>query len=289
MTVNLFAACREGVEVTAKRVPLAQGVQHVVSDMFEEQERAFWQGITEEVPFDGDWKAESNEVLKLRAEEARVFVEPLESNALSVPVIDTAEFAQEGIRGLFVRSHSGDGVGALVQLFTAAQVLSRRFPLILEGNRFQRMSQPAFTFTTKLMCVVRGDVVWFKSYANLRKVLGNMGQYLRAATDGELRAFGRGDVFSVEDEDSFIAEADETVRKLVCGIVGAKTLESYSGDEIEAAARSVGIQMARRNGRLMLPTEKFEMKKVLRFLDDGLYEAPLTRRRYMTNSKRPVA
>jgi hypothetical protein len=35
-----------------------------------------------------------------------------------------------------------------------------------------------------------------------------------------------------------------------------------------------------------MPTERAEIKKLLRFLDDGLYQAPLTGTRYITNSKR---
>jgi hypothetical protein len=38
-----------------------------------------------------------------------------------------------------------------------------------------------------------------------------------------------------------------------------------------------------------MPTDRKSIKQLLRFLDDGIYEASLTAKRYITNSKRPLA
>ncbi|MGO4836899.1 hypothetical protein AB4144_32105, partial [Rhizobiaceae sp. 2RAB30] len=63
-------------------------------------------------------------------------------------------------------------------------------------------------------------------------------------------------------------------------------LGNHAVNQIEAACNAVGMAVTVNNGRLVMPTDRAEIKKLLRFLDDGLYEAPLTKVRYVTNSKR---
>ena len=40
--------------------------------------------------------------------------------------------------------------------------------------------------------------------------------------------------------------------------------------------------------KIKVPTDRAGLKQLLRFLDDGLYEASLSGQRYVTNSKKKV-
>ena len=287
--LNLFAACRNNGQLLVKRVPLDRSVQEAVEEMFTRQERQFRENVTDEVPFDGDWKAESNEVLTLGVPgEARVFVDVMKENAIAIPTIDTSNFDQEGIRALFTTSETGGKSVVLIQLFTIAQVLSRKFPLVMRGNTFRELTDPSFAFGAKLEGIIEDDVLKFKSFFNVRKIIGSMSAHFRAATDKEMREFAAHESIEVENVESFIELADETTRKLVRAVAEAKTLDKYSTTSVVEAARSVGVELNARGDRLVLPTKRAELKRVVRFLDDGLYEAPLTRRRYETNSKKLV-
>jgi hypothetical protein len=42
------------------------------------------------------------------------------------------------------------------------------------------------------------------------------------------------------------------------------------------------------NAKIEVPEERAGLKQLLRFLDDGLYEAPLSGERYVTNSKQKL-
>ncbi len=152
---NLFAACRQNGQIIAKRVPLDRNAQKEVRSMFARQEAQFREDVTDEVQFDGGWKADDNEVLTLEVpSDAAVLVETVETNALSIPIIDTGNIEREGIGGLFTKSDSnGEGSVVLVQLFTAAQVLSRRYPLIMRGNTFEKLVDAAFAVGSKLECI----------------------------------------------------------------------------------------------------------------------------------------
>ena len=286
---NLFAACQHNGRLLAKRVPLDSSVQEAMELMFASQEEEFRRVGNEEVPFDGGWKADENEVLVVQApEDAAVFVEAVTANPISVPVIDTRNFVDEGIRGLFTKSEQSEKCIVLVQLFTAAQVLSRRFPLILRGDAFRQLREAAFAFGTKLECIIEDERIKFKSFANLRKIIGSMSEHLRAATDEEMRQFAQHDRIEVSDVEAFIELTDETTRKLVRAVDGAGTLDEYSAYSIVEAAASVGLELESKGDRIVLPMNRGDLKNVVRFLDDGLFEAALTKRRYVTNSKRPV-
>ena len=86
MPQNLFAACRINKELKAKRVHLDRSVQQDIETIFKDQEADFRQDVTDEINFDGDWKPEPNEFLTIDIpREAQIFVEAINSNAVSVP------------------------------------------------------------------------------------------------------------------------------------------------------------------------------------------------------------
>lgn len=65
MTQNLFAACQINGELVAKRVSLSEEVRQSIVDLFREQEKEFLDGVTEEIPYRGNWKPDKEELLIL--------------------------------------------------------------------------------------------------------------------------------------------------------------------------------------------------------------------------------
>jgi hypothetical protein len=61
-----------------------------------------------------------------------------------------------------------------------------------------------------------------------------------------------------------------------------------SVDDILEKANGLGLNLEAEGEKIVMPTDKKDIKKLLRFLDDGIYEAPLSTKKYMTNSKRPL-
>ncbi len=289
---NLFAACRANARVVVKRIRLDRHVQEAIQQVFADQERSFRRNVTEEVEFDGGWKAEPNEILTLKIpDDARVFLEAAEQNPTSIPTLDTKNFASEGIRALFTTTRNTANNGrpiVLIQLFRATQLLSTKWLLILRGDVFTRMEKAAFTVGQKLECIIEDERVKFKSFHNVRQIIGSMGKEFRAATEQEMHAFAAHASIVVDDVEGFVSRADETVRKMVRTIAVAGLLEEFAPNRIIEAGKHVGFNLDESSGRIVLPNNVKELKRVLHFLNDGLYRAPLTKRRYITNSKRPV-
>lgn len=156
-----------------------------------------------------------------------------------------------------------------------------------DGNAFRRLSDPAFSLDTGLTCVIEDGKVKFRSFHKLRAIINLIDVY-RAATDQEVQDFAAHAHFEITNAGSFLAAADQTIRKLVHAIGRSGTLGAYTVPQIETACGAVGVAVTVNNGRLVMPDDRADIKKLLRFLDDGLYEAPLTGQRYITNSKRPA-
>lgn len=285
MTQNLFAACRTDEEgLIVKRVRVTQPVQQQIEQLFLGQEQAFMQGITEEVDFDGAWKPDANEILSIdMPDEATVFTTAIAANPMSLPDIDAANISDESVRALFV----GDADRILIQRFAPPQILSRRFSLLLDNNTFKRLEDPAFALDVRLTCLIRGGKIKFKSFHSLRQIIDLFDLY-QEATDDVLTEFAGEPVLDVADDDQFKQNADQTCRKLIYAIARSGVLERHSADEIATAAQGVGLEVAVNDGKISVPLDRRGLKQLLRFLDDGLYEASLSGQRYVTNSKRQV-
>ena len=93
MPQNLFAACRtHDGQLIAKRVRLDANVQQAVEAVFAEQEVAFRQGVTDEVPFDGSWTPNEDEFLTIDVPaEAQVFADTVNANACLLYTSDAAD------------------------------------------------------------------------------------------------------------------------------------------------------------------------------------------------------
>ena len=288
MPQNLFGACREKGRLIAKRVRLDNDVQQAVENIFDEQEEQFRRGVVDEVEFDGSWKPDDNEILVVDAPaEAGVFFRTIEANAVAIRDIDTARFEQEGIRALFTGVANGGATKVLIQQFSGRQMLSRRFSLLQHGNAFRRLRDSAFTFDSSLTCIAEEGKLKFKSYHKMRGIV-DLSDIYRTATDQEVQDFAGHATFDLERPDAFLALADQTMRKLVHAITRSSTLDNYDAGHIQAAADTVGMPLEVVHGKIVMPTERREIKTFLQFLDDGLYRASLTGQRYVTNSKRPA-
>ena len=288
MPQNLFVACRVGNELIAKRVRIDFSVQQAIEDVFTDQERQFRNGVTDEVEFDGSWKPEENEVLVMDIpQDAQVFVNTIIVNAVAIPELDTASFDHENIKALFTGSVNNGATKVLIQQFSPRQVLSRRFSLLQDGNAFRRMTDQAFSLDNSLACIAEDGKLKFKSFHKMRSV-ANLGDTYRVATNQEVQKFADHASFEVVDQAAFLETSDQISRKLIHAINRSGRLDTHTVPQIELAAKAVGIEINTNGGRIVMPTNRAEVKRLLRFLEDGLYEAPLSGQRYITNSKRPV-
>lgn len=283
---DYFALCVVGEAQSIKRITLTQDVQAQVDALFDQQEVAFLDGIDEEVEFDGDWKPDDDQILVCDiTDSAQAVQDAINGNALALPELDAANFMNEGVKAIL----SGRGaVGAkrvLIQRFSAQQILSNKFALLLDRNMFKRLEQPSFSLNTSLVAIIDGGQIKFKSYHMVRSIF-DLSDYYQEATNEDIDRFSRHAALHIADIAAFKELADQTVRKLVHAIEKNGVLDAHTAEQVQVRASAVNLNIILIGGKVQMPAEKADIKRLLQFLHDDIYKAPLSENYYVTNSKR---
>jgi hypothetical protein len=286
--MNLLALCRDANGITIKRIPLNGALQNPVIQIFSDQEAAFRADRPNEVVFDGDWNPDDDEILVLdTTAEANAMVDAASGNILALATINAGNFDAENIKALFIGVNTGAGLRLLVQRFTAAQVLSRKFAVIANNNQFNQITDPAFNLATSLTCIIEGGQIKFGSYHKLRAVF-DVVAFFAAATDDDIDDFAGHASIAIADVPALKELVTQTERKLIHKLANSGVLDAHTPQQIQARANATGVAVNLANGQIVFPADKQEIRRLLRFLDDSLYQAPLSGLRYVTNSKRAI-
>lgn len=283
---NLFALCRVEGLLQVKRVSLVQQVQDKIAGLFQAQANAFLDGVSEEVMFEGDWKPDGDEIFVIDApSEVEIINNAVAANPMTLPVVQAANFVGECIKALFVTDDSRSEARILLQVFSAHQILARRFSLWLDGNSFKELTEPAFTLDNYIAAIVEGGQLKFKNFHTVKRIF-ELNQFYQEASDQEIEQFCSHESLLVEDVTAFKSVADQQIRKMVHAISKTNVLSNCAVSDIVAKASALGLAIQEIDGKLVVPPDRKSMKTLFRFLDDGIYEAALSSNRYITNSKR---
>jgi hypothetical protein len=287
---NLFALIKtsDDAPLRTRRVSITNAVQGEVSGLFEAQAIQFLDGITDEIAFGSDWRLDPEEIYSTALPpEALAVVEAVTGNPMALQIVNSQQFAGEGIRALATVSGDGAKARVFIQRFTAQQLLQRKFTFMLQGDTFNRMTAPAFTLENSLVAVLEDGKLKFKSFSNIKRIF-TLSSLYQEATDNQIDEFCAHPSLSVSNVAALKMQSDQTSRKLIFAVSKSGILDS-NVSEVVAKANAMGLPIKLVAGKIEMPTDKRTMKLVLRFLDDGIYKAPLTELTYMTNSKRQLS
>nr|MCB7500520.1 hypothetical protein [Enterobacter roggenkampii] len=285
----LYAICRHA-NLVIKPVQLTPQIFGQVDGIFQAQEMTFMSGVNAEIDFTGDWKPDPDELLLLRGlPDAQTLLTSTQQNAVALQPLNAANFANEGVVGLFVSVGAGPNQRLLLQNFGPQQLMAGpgKFSLLHNGNVFRQITEPAFSIGNSLVATINAiGEIRFKSYPMIRRVL-DVTPVFRAATDTEIAAFCAHGSLSVANAQSFTASADEGIRKQVMAISKSGVLNTYSVNQIYAQAQAIGFPVSIVNGRIEIPSDRKSAKAVLSFLLNKIYLGPISQQLFITNSNRP--
>lgn len=287
MAQTFFALCKLGNALTVKRLVVDAAVQNTLEHLFVTQEQNFRSDIQDEVEFTGDWKPDEDEALFVSIpNQTTILEQAIQNNPLAVQVLDTANFSQEGVKAIFAGRVDDGLIVVTIQKFTPQQLLGRKLALIFSNNVLNELTDPTFTLDNKLVGLIEEGNLKFKSYFNIRMIF-DLSDLYRAATDDDIDEFAGNACLEVTDLNIFKDEADQTIRKLIHAIQKNEILDQHTAREIQRRAGTVGLVVDIQNGMVQMPADRAEIKRLLRFLHDDIYEAPLSHQRYVSNSKKP--
>jgi hypothetical protein len=127
------------------------------------------------------------------------------------------------------------------------------------------------------------QVVWHRG---LRRVF-DLSEYFNEATAEEITTFASHEKLDVANIAEFVAGASAPVRKKIALIRQSGILEKFTTEQIVAAAQNFNVVInTSQEGKITLPSNGTELRRLLRFLDEDYYKSPLSETHYISNSKR---
>ena len=285
----LLALCGDDKrDLKVKRVPLSDPAQKDVGDAFSRQEEVFLDG--EEMSFDENWLNDGAQIATTQIpEDVPIFRDILRSTDTSLAPIDTDNLDE--VRGLAIKAKGRRGERILVQLFSRSQHLSRNMlvALFLERGAYTRLESSAFRLDDKLVCIVEGDLIKFRSLHNLSRVI-DTSTIFATATDREVSSFATdySNLFEIAEIDGFVAGMSRNARKYMTSLARSGVLRNRTAHELQGAADGTKLAIEVRNGRIVMPSKSGDITELMRFLNDGRYVGPVSGDAFITNSRRPA-
>lgn len=286
--MNLFAL----MDVAGARLirfPLSVDLSADIATVFNDQHTEFFRGIDTIIPFDGRYTPEEGELLEIQDFADVDGLLAAVANPLSVDQYDPNTHSLDLVRAIFTGIEVGGVPQVLVQIFERRRLIARAgLMLFFANNQFQKMSESGLSLDTKLLAVLEGTNLKFQSFHFAKRVF-DLSEYFREATNEEVTTFAGHEKLAVHDVQVFLAAAGPQIRKKISLIRQSAVLENYSTDQIVAVAASMQFPLALSDdGRIIVPDNNTELRKLLRFLDEDYYESPLSNTRFISNSKRKV-
>jgi hypothetical protein len=201
------------------------------------------------------------------------------------------EFAT--IKALFSGFKESDGICAvLVQHFDKRKIISSSgISLFHSANVYKKVDGVGITLDGQLSAVLKGSVLKFFSFFKVRRIFDLSAHYIEA-TDADLMAFCANPAFYVSDQKALIDMADSWVRRKVSILTQSLVLQRVAAETIAEVASifNIVVTIEEIDGKkvVVLPNNKTELKKLLRFLDEDYYLSALAGDHYLSNSKRRI-
>lgn len=289
--LNLFALTSNPAKRIA-RFSLSNIVQRELTSYIKIQEAAF-EDAEEEVEFDGKYKPDIGEVLFVDGYDD---IDDLQSAILAplgVEEVDpTEEFFGE-IKSLFTGYAQPNGVvKILLQNFDRRKVISTNGLSIFHStNVYKKIEGIGLTVDHKLSAILEGGKLKFFSFHAARQIF-DLSEYYKVATDEDVRDFSQQANVQVGDIARMLEISDSWVRRKISLIQQSGILQSVPINDMKAVALEFNIPLVTlaSNGTevIVVPDNKPDLKKLLRFLDEGYYKSPLSNTSFVTNSKRAI-
>lgn len=286
---NLFGMFEEIDGMSIKKIKVNRDTQNLVTQHFSNLYENLDIPSKERITFNGSYKVDPGQINEIANFNLNTGIIEAITNPVAEEAITNREYNINKLKYVFIGEVVGDSTIIVFQLIQKSQHLSNEgLKLLLNNGTFESVGKTGFSITSKLEAVFLDGKLLFESYWYARRIF-DLKDYYREATDDDVRNFAQSDLVVVENQDQFYDNADSFVRRKIALIEDSRVLHTYTANIIKekAAEYSVDIRTVSINGMetVSLPSDKKELKEVLKFLDEDIYKGPLTNKTYETNSK----
>ncbi|MFZ5354558.1 MAG: Kiwa anti-phage protein KwaB-like domain-containing protein [Bacillota bacterium] len=279
----------EGGANNIQRIETTKDTQDDICELFGSAVNSFLCN-KEYIEFNGSYKPDQNELLMIRSFEIDKEIIEAVKNPVSVEAFSPNSYEQPVIRALFMgccnkRKNKASYVIGF-QKFRKEQYISRRgLNLFHDSNTFTQDKRFGICISDTVDCVLADNELKFNSFYFARQIF-DLSEYYREATDSDVEAFMAHSKIDVENTAVFKANADSWVRRKVALISDSDIFTKFSPKQIKEKAKDFGLNVNIKKNKLSLPSDKKELKNILKFLDEEIYKGIFTEQILQTNSKR---
>lgn len=285
--MNLFGL----TNIPGKRIirfPLSDIIQREVNLIFNDQHNKFFSDV-ETIKFDGWYTPDENELLyieEIENEDIDGIMDAV-SSPLSVDQFSPTEYSLANLKAIFTSIQFEGRTRILIQLFERKRLLSTsRLSLFYSGNTFQKLQDSGFSLDNKLLAVLDENKLYFQSFHFLSRVF-DLNEYYKEATDAEIIEFANHRCLSVPNINLFLTNANAQIRKKIALIRQSGILDRVPIKDLVSIGLSFNLPLQLNNqDQIIIPNDKKELRRLLRFLNEDYYDSPLSENRYISNSKR---
>lgn len=291
----LFAIMDNNTAVKIVRIKLDRTASDMVSEIFGAQREYFEAHHDSIIPFYAGYNPSYSECFELdNFADSAMLIDAVTRNT-AIPEWDPDEINIDHIKALFV------GVGTpneqdciALQTFNKKQILdtSKSFVMSLVGaaNTFSKAEKVGFNIDDKLVAIIKGDKISFRSFFKLRSIF-DMTIYFQEATDNDLTVFISNTAFSVPPGFDLSAVADTPIRNKITLINKSGILDAELLPTLKTAATKIGFPLTTKvvdgQEKIEMPQTKKEIKALLDFLDEDIFTSEISQKIFKSNSKRP--
>ena len=277
-----------------KRIRMEQGVKVEVSTLFEEQVADFLPTDLERIDYDPGYTPDESEAFALADFPLPGFLADVVHAPDAPEAVSQADIEDGLIKALVAVEFPWKDATSrvLFQSFDARQTITKKkWYFTLGPANFTRLETPGLAIGTKLSAVLVGGTLLFRSQHIVRRFL-EVDEAFEEATNEQIGKLLAHSAFAPGDLGDVLATADRWIRRKVASIERRRTLDRVTVDEIIRVAGEfkVEINVVNKNGtnQIKVPTEKKDLKRLVRLLDEDLYVSPLTGDHFLANSKRKL-
>ncbi len=293
MSINIFqfyAIIQSESKTHFRHIILTSPLQLELSDIFQTQITNF-QNVTNSFEYDGRYKTEINESLYIDKFPLPAEIINLTRGQVTVPNLTKNELENSKIVSIFgiKIGKTGNYTIGFQSLTSSNLIKPNRYNLTFSQNTFSRNNDPGITINENVVAVFHDNKLFFKSFSQARRVL-DLTEYLKSASDNEIEDFLRENPVILENKDKFNEAKDEWIRKKIFLIHNDQVLQNTNINAYKKAARTMKLKMKTtmvgKIEKIILPSDKRELKLTLNLLDDDILDSIVTHKRYISNSKR---
>ena len=191
------------------------------------------------------------------------------------------------IKSIFMGEIVNDKHFVKFQRFEKSQILKRKKrAIIYKNNMFIKNEDFCLNILDALDAIYYDNTFKFINYTNANKVLP-LGEYYREATQEEVDNFKTLEMFTLSNETSFDKYASaHNVRGQIAKILDSEVLSQHSAHQLKEIATSYNININIQDDKIVIPTEKKDIKYFLTFLSEKIYKGPLSGKTLISSSTR---